>query len=288
MGVVAVYALNDEFKSICREAKNGMTHGVTYVLAKNLLTLPFIAVLTVCSLGIPAFVIMDNPSEAAKMLFFLYAALMFVFESVGEFFSILFEDPILGMLQYMNYWFASFLFSGLVIPLEDLYYPWTLFYYMMPFHYFVRSSIYEGFAHTTFESCPEGTFSAICMQEQVPGAGVPGIDVVQAFERVMPIANAEDSSLQDLLIMVAIGLVYKILYTVGVILKTRRVAQIEQSRLITSAAASATASSSDKTVVNGNVSQTDSAPASSAVEDASRPAVIEVERNIGSNEEIEV
>ena len=35
MGVVAVYALNDEFKSILRESKNGMVSPMSYVLAKS-------------------------------------------------------------------------------------------------------------------------------------------------------------------------------------------------------------------------------------------------------------
>ena len=104
LAVVAIYALNQEFKSVLREAKNGMIRGTTYVLAKNLLTLPLIALLTVCCLGIPSFVIMDVEPEAAKLFFFLFAAVMFVFESAAEFFSVLFEDPIMGMLQGVNFW----------------------------------------------------------------------------------------------------------------------------------------------------------------------------------------
>ena len=229
MGVVAVYALNDEYKSITREAKNGMTSGLSYVMAKNILTIPFILLLSVCCLGIPAFVIMDIPGEAAKMYFILFAALMFVFESVAELFSILFDDPIVGMLSFMNYWFASFLFGGFVIPLDDLYYPWTAIYYVMPFSYFVRSAIYEAFAHATFETCPEGTFTAICLQEERPNAGVPGVDVVAAFERVMPLADPEDNTTRDILMLLFIGLFYKLLYTVGVVLKTRRVAMIHET-----------------------------------------------------------
>ena len=95
MGVVAVYALNDEFKSILREARNGMVSGLSYVLAKVVLVLPLMLVFSVFAIGIPSFVIMDVPGEAAKRLFFLYAAMMFVFESVAEVLSIFFDDPIM-------------------------------------------------------------------------------------------------------------------------------------------------------------------------------------------------
>ncbi|CAB9505533.1 Putative white-brown complex homolog protein 30 [Seminavis robusta] len=248
MAVVAVYALNDEFKSIVREAKNGMVTGFTYVMAKNVLTLPFILLLSVCCLGIPGFVIMDFPAEGAKMYFFLFAAMLFVFESVSEFFSILFDDPILGMLQLMNFWFASFLFGGFVIPLDDMYYPWTIFYYIMPFSYFVRSALYETLSHATFATCEVGTQSAVCIQEETPGAGVPGIEVLRAFERVMPIAEAEDNTVRDTLILIGIGLAFKLLYTVGVILKTRRVAKIQQT-----AVHSYTSSSKKSNVSSGSI-----------------------------------
>ena len=145
VGVVAVYALNDEFKSIMREAKNGMTRGFTCkigyrflhltgssgivltmlsslldVVAKSLLTLPFIMVLSICCLGIPAFVIMDVPGEGAIAFFIVFAALLFVFESCAEFFSILFEDPILGMLQFMNFWCKSLVQGILNSPTEGI------------------------------------------------------------------------------------------------------------------------------------------------------------------------
>jgi hypothetical protein len=77
------------------------------VLAKSILTLPFIMILSLCCLGIPAFVIMDVPYQAAKTLFFVFAALLFAFESCAEFFSILFDDPILGMLLFMTFWCKS-------------------------------------------------------------------------------------------------------------------------------------------------------------------------------------
>lgn len=99
-----MYVLNSEFKSIVREAKNGMIRGTTYVIAKNLLTLPFIMLLSICCIGIPAFVIQDVPAEAARLYFFLFAALMFVFESAAEVFAVFFEDPIMGMLNCINFW----------------------------------------------------------------------------------------------------------------------------------------------------------------------------------------
>jgi hypothetical protein len=133
MGVVAVYALNDEFKSVLRESKNGMVTGVSYVLAKFVLVLPIFFIMAVFALGIPSFVVQDNAKEAFGMSIILFACVLYVFESLAECLSVWFDDPILGMLQFMNFWFGAFLFGGFLIPLRDLYWPFKLFYYIMPY-----------------------------------------------------------------------------------------------------------------------------------------------------------
>ncbi|CAB9519406.1 Putative white-brown complex homolog protein 30 [Seminavis robusta] len=226
MGVVAVYALNDEFKSIVRESRNGMVSGFSYVLAKTILVTPLMLVFSVFAIGVPAFAIMNVPIEAMPMMIFLYAAMIFVFESVAECLAVWVDDPILGMLVFMNFWFAAFLFGGFVIPFDDLYIPWTWGYHVMPYSYYVRSAMYEAFVYVTFENCELGTPSAVCVQETTPGAGVPGIEIIEAFTFILPLAEPVDNTIRDILILVAIGGFWKLLYVVGVILKTRRVARI--------------------------------------------------------------
>ena len=61
VGVVAVYALNDEFKSIIVESKNGMVSSVSYVLAKTILVLPIMFIFALFAIGIPMFAIQDYP-----------------------------------------------------------------------------------------------------------------------------------------------------------------------------------------------------------------------------------
>ena len=85
MGVVAVYALNDEFKSILRETKNGMNSGLSFVLAKSLLVLPILFVFALFALGIPLYAIQDAPIESFGIVIVLFACLMFVMESIGTF-----------------------------------------------------------------------------------------------------------------------------------------------------------------------------------------------------------
>jgi ABC-type multidrug transport system ATPase subunit len=214
MGVVAVFALNDEFKSILRESKNGMVSGGSYLLAKTIITLPILFVFALFSLGIPMFAVQDVPKEAFGIMMILFAAVMFVFESLAECLSVWVEDPILGMLQFMNVWFASFLFGGFLIPKRDLYWPFELFYYIMPFNYFVGSSMYEIFTATKFEPCTDITTSAVCVDS------TNGTEVLAALGRVIPLFSTSNQTTQDIGVLLAIGAFYKLLYVVGVFYKT--------------------------------------------------------------------
>ena len=126
---------------------------------------------------------------------------------------------------------ASFLFGGFVIPFEDLYPPWTVIYYIMPFRYYVRSAMYEAFAYASFETCELGSYSAVCLQEETPGAGVPGVKIIEAFRQVVPLASTEDTTVRDTMILIAIGCLWKTMYAFGVIIKTRQVAVIENPTL---------------------------------------------------------
>ena len=106
MGVVAVYALNEEFKSILRESKNGMISPYSYVLSKTILVFPIFFIFGLFALGIPLYVVQDAPPESFVLELVLYAGVMFVFESVAECLSVWIQDPIIGMLFFMKFWYV--------------------------------------------------------------------------------------------------------------------------------------------------------------------------------------
>jgi hypothetical protein len=222
MGVVAVYALNDEFKTIVRESKNGMVGPLSYVLAKFVLVIPIMFIFALFALGIPAFAIMDFPANTFGLAIVLWAALIYVFECVAECLSVWFDDPILGMLQFMNFWFGSFLFAGFLIPLRDMFWPFELFYYIMPFSYYVRSAMYNFLAETTWDTCDTdaNTESAVCVTPP------DGKKVLEGINLVYGIVENNDTVVQDIGIMIAIAFAYKILYIIGVVYKTTRVSKI--------------------------------------------------------------
>ena len=223
VGVVAVYSLNDEFKSIMREAKNGMVSAPSYILAKTILVISIMFIFALFALGIPSFLIQDVPGSAFGTSVILWAVLIYVFECASEALAVSFDDPILGMLQFMNLWFASFLFGGFLIPLRDMFWPFKLFYYVMPYSYFIRSMIYSTFNAITFEPCTEasGGFGAVCIPE------TDGIAVLGELSRVFPLLDTKNRFVEDVGILLAIALFYKLVSIVMIITKSRKVADIK-------------------------------------------------------------
>jgi len=231
MGVVAVYALNDEFATILREAKNGMVAPLTYVFAKTILVLPIMFIFAIFALGIPSFAIMDFPSGSFGQAVLLWSAVMYVFECLAEALSVWFEDPIVGMLQYMNFWFGAFLFGGFLISEDDLPWPFRAFYYFMPFSYYLRSQMFNLLIDTTWSECsPENNVqqSPVCVMPNTGESVLGGIGLSY------PQIEAKDTYWQDFGVMVAIAVFYKILYIVGVYVKSSRTAKVHPNKCNTS------------------------------------------------------
>jgi ABC-2 type transporter len=219
MGVVAVYALNDEFKSILRETKNGMTGPMTYVLAKTILVIPIILVFAIFALGIPSVLIMDFPGDKFGPAMLLWSAVMYVFECLAECLSVWLEDPILGMLAFTSYWFGFFLFSGFLISVDDLVYPFKIFYYIFPFSYYIRSQLRNWLIDTTWVACdPDNNTSNSPVCEQYP----IGENILPAIGLSYPVIQAKDTYWQDFGTLIALALVFKVAYIVGVYFRTSK------------------------------------------------------------------
>jgi hypothetical protein len=252
MGVVAVYALNEEFKSILRESKNGMASPLSYALAKTVLVIPIMFVFALFALVIASFVVIDMPWDTFGVAIIIYAATMYVFECVAECLSVWFENPILGMLQFMNFWFGSFLFAGFLISKDDLFWPFTLFYYIMPYAYYLRSSMYNYLKDTTFDSCEPGTSAGVCVQSTSGSDVLGGINLVSTRKpqpnspcgsngckfslsslslpfKVYNVVENEDTISADIATLIGIAIFYKILYIIGVVYKSSRVTTIHEA-----------------------------------------------------------
>jgi hypothetical protein len=221
MGVVAVYALNDEFKSITRETKNGMVSAISYLLAKTVLVIPIMFFFALFALGIPAFAIQAVPPEALGVSILLWSSVIYVFECAAELLAVAFDDPILGMLQFMNLWFASFLFGGFLIPFQDMFWPFKIFYYIMPYLYYIRSQLYLVFMDIDWVPCTDPATSPVCVNT------TDGAEVLDSLGKIMKIISSEDTVITDILTLLGIAMCYKTLTIITIVYKSRKVASIQ-------------------------------------------------------------
>lgn len=222
MGVVAVYALNDEFKSILRETKNGMINPLTYVLVKSIMVLPVIYTMSLFALAIPGLAVQDFQTSSFGQATLLWAIVMFCFECLAECLAVWVEDAIFGMLQFMNFWFMCFLFSGNFLDQETLYYPFEAFYHILPFSYYMRSATYITLHDAPWNNCTGAIDSqAVCVADGDP------IEVLDQLSNVYGVVDSEDNVGRDMAVIFAIGLLFKLMYVVGVMVKTRKVADIK-------------------------------------------------------------
>jgi len=216
-GAVAVFTLNEEISSIQREQKNGMVKAISYVLAKTVITLPFIFLFAIFALGIPGFLMQNYPSTGSFKVLLLWSIHAYVFESLAECLAVWIKDKVMGVLVFLAYWIAAFLFSGLFYPLEDLLPFVKPLYYATPFSYYIRSMFYLLFSGVTFDSCKSEftPLEPICVESG------SGSDVIDALNKILPLFENKDSFMNDIGVLVVMLVIFKALFILGIILKGR-------------------------------------------------------------------
>lgn len=220
MGVVAVYSLNEEFKIVQREVKNGMVSVLSYIIVKTTLVIPIFFFFAMSALGIPSYVIALYPVSTLGRISALWAAMIYYCECVAECLAALFDNPIIGMLYYIAFWFCSFLFNGFLIAKEDLYIPFNVFYYILPQGFYLRSLLYLVFVKKKWEPCTDISFSAVCLNT------TDGKEVLGALSLTFPIIRVEDSYFIDLGSLLGLALVWKLIGILVMLIKTKNVSSI--------------------------------------------------------------
>merc|ERR1712146_541488 len=94
------------------------------------------------AVGVPGFGIGNMWAPKFFEIVSLYATLFFSYECVARCLSVAFPNPLLGMLTYLNIWFTSFLFAGVMIPAKEVIWPFRLFVYILPLYYSVKTVTY--------------------------------------------------------------------------------------------------------------------------------------------------
>lgn len=121
--------------------------------------------------------------------------------------------------------FGAFLFGGFLISLNDLYWPFKLFYYIWPYSYYIRSFTYNYFIEIDWDPCipAENPNQPVCVDSS------SGALVLDEFAKIFPLVSSEDETGVDIVVLIAIGAFFKIVYIVGVLMKTAAASKFQSS-----------------------------------------------------------
>ena len=220
MGVVAVYALNEEYKSVAREIKNGMVSPASYVMAKTVLSLPIMFIWAIFAL-LPAYTFMGYDSSNYLLMLCVWACMIYSWECMAELLAVAFDNPLLGMLNFMQLWFSAFLFGGFLLPGADMYWPLKIFFYILPIKYATRSMNYVDNIDAKYDGCHNymDDDEEICF-------GKDGKDVLKGIGQIYPLITQRNTLGTDIPILIAIAVFFKIQYIGLLFVKSRMVSKL--------------------------------------------------------------
>lgn len=199
--IVVTYAVNEEFFLIKKENKNGMVPVSAYFLSNLLLQIPYMIILALFAVAIPAYAIMGYPAANFFHFVAVMSAMTWAFECIGQCFAVPFQNPLIGMLGVVGVWFTSFLFAGTFLKPELIIMPLRLLCNVSPLHWSFRSSQYLAFSGTTW------------------GGELSGEQVLDILNENFPV-DSEPHVLEDIFIMLGIGTAFKLLFFALLMMKT--------------------------------------------------------------------
>ncbi|KAJ1427845.1 ABC-2 type transporter-domain-containing protein [Ochromonadaceae sp. CCMP2298] len=246
MGVVAVYAYNAEFVAIKREVRNGMVSPVSYLLTNTLLTIPVVFIFALFGIAIGAYGMLAFNGERFGQVLLIYALQMFAYESIAQLFAVATDNFLLGMMNFMNIWFCSFLFSGLFVKLENITWPFRIFAYILPLRYAAESIVYQEFNYQNWNNahlCDPSSSTEDCNTYGGSGAnagwycdadiepcmGSSGQQVLQSLAARFYTYTKNDNTNLNMALLLAIAVGAKIGYVVIMTIKCNAVTKITDS-----------------------------------------------------------
>jgi len=164
---------------------------------------------------------------------------MFSFECFAQLSAVLSLRPLLGMFSVVQFWFASFLFGGFLVPEADTPWPLRAFAYVSPIKYAVKAlgnleltgTVWKGAvtdASLRGFQCPASTVGCY---------GATGEQILETMSgSIFQSMQAEDEMLKDCCCLLGIALVFKLLFYIVAVTKCYDGKEVKSSALGSSTA----------------------------------------------------
>jgi len=240
MGLIAVFALNQELVAVRREIKDGMYTVSSYALATSAIQIPMIFIMALTLLVPAVYPIAKWEGSKFGVVWLASGSTMLAFEYLAQLLS-LFRNPLLGMLLFMSCWFPLFLFVGVLFDEDDVIWPFRAISYVTPIKYGFLSAVWAAFYDTPdydgAEPCPATLPASACS----PGGfycpddtsgnscfGITGPQILDSLSLRYPsVASDEEWQLNTLYALI-FGIFMKVTYTAILVWQTRQIAPLKK------------------------------------------------------------
>lgn len=235
LSIAGVYLYNIEYHAIKREVKNGMLNVASYLTANSIIQIPVMFLFALSALPVAAYGMINFQGAHFGQMLLIYAIVMYVWEAFAQYLSVAFNNAIMGMMQFMNIWFTSFLFCGLFLAIDDIVWPFRVFSYILPYKYLIQILTYQEFEGTTFRGaelcdssdpdCLSGGYKCDAGVDKC--YGYTGSQVLQTIHGTFSTVTAKDLTGPYIGILLAMAFVCKVGYFITMKIKVQEDSEID-------------------------------------------------------------
>lgn len=218
LSILAVVPACEEFKVIRKELRNGMGGILPFWIAKTIVTIPFMALLSSAAIILPGYCMFTFPADQLPATLVVVTATLWAFECVAEEQAVTFEYPLIGVVGAVVIWFLSNFFSCLYMPLDEIDYPFRVFAYLMPGRGAIKSIMYlnlhsednvKGAVSTAF---PVNGNYYICPGEEPQECwGRNGKEILDSMHQLYDVVKDDKLWVRDTMWILTFAAVFKII-----------------------------------------------------------------------------
>lgn len=221
----------------------------SFLITSFVLQAPLMFILAVFLDGIPGFAIANFWGPHYLEITAFYAITLFTYECIARMLSISFDNPLMGMLNYLQIWFTSFLFAGVMVPEDQVIWPFRVFFYIMPLKWSISSNAYLDAIDAEYEGatlCPEGMENdSDCLyhftdagEKIYPGwscganttpqscYGRTGTQILDSLGENYDVVSSENHLLMNFGVVISIGLAFQAIYMILASMKSSAASKI--------------------------------------------------------------
>jgi len=220
---ILIFGHSIDVLNLKRNVHNGIFHPTSFFVAK-LLQLPMMLMFAISAITVGGYFIGNWQPDRYVIIVLLNALSYTSMEFTAELCAVISSQAPIGILAFLGYWFANFLFGGMLTQDKDVVWPLKVICYILPFRYAMRPIIYMEFIDSIWKGtspCTEGT-DKMChpggykCSPDVVCYGRTGAEVLNTMGKQFAIISSVNKTGECILFLILYCVGIKVLYIIRI------------------------------------------------------------------------